>query len=461
MSIIKPIVSSWDVFDTLVTRFLPNPKQVWQIMAQSYPDLNFAQRRMEAQLALDKLGKPYFLLDIYHVLVELGLTPEMAMTLYAEELKIEFSLLFPIKSAVERVAPGDLLITDMYIPGEIIEGWLSEICGLYGQLPIVQSNWGKHTGSIWPRLLKHYVIRGHSGDNPQSDFAIPGKFHISCNLVTDYKLTPWEQQLLECGGDQLALIQREARLRSLGYGASLYEQIAAGPYVSLLFSYAGFLAQTYENISTFGFLSRDCDGLSRIFRFLFPTKSAFNINLSRFLINQVENHKIFNAMLPEGSVLVDVVSTGRSVERLLSSLGRQNLFLTSFLFLDHLMESKAEPSNSMEFVFRSTDFGNNHYPLEILLQSAYPPVRALEPDPASGGLVRAFGAPEYTPSESRMILAKNEIVTKFLNVMRSRGAPLLSKEQNLMIMKMSLNRILNSGLRPEIFPSFCAREQFL
>jgi len=242
MALIKPLVNSWDVFDTLLTRFVLDPMQVFASIDRRHPGVDFMRRRLEAQAALDKIGRPYVIYEIYRQMAEGGVAPETAKALLREELATEKSVMLPVRKAVEQVAPTDLLISDMYLPGEVITALLAETCDLHWALPVIRSNWGKHSGTIWPKILQHYVIRTHYGDNAVADGAVPRKFGIETVLLRDIELTEWEQTVGRLGLGQLALIQRETRLRSLRQDAGVYENLAAGPYLGLLLGYAGYLA---------------------------------------------------------------------------------------------------------------------------------------------------------------------------------------------------------------------------
>ena len=458
MAFLKPLVNSWDVFDTLLTRFVLEPTQVFGFIDQRHPGQNFARRRMEAQAALDRIGSPYVIYDIYRQMTEAGLATEVAARLLAEEIATEKMLMLPVRAAVERVFPNDLIVSDMYLPGEVISAMLAEVCNLHCALPVIRSNWGKATGTIWPKILEHYVIRTHHGDNTAADGTMPRQFGISTVLLRDVALNEWEKTLLRLGLGQLALIQRESRLRSLRHNAGTYEKLAAGPYLGLLLGYCGHLAQRFGESAAFAFLSRDCDDLSRIFHTTFPSIRFCNIDLSRRLIRNPENDVTFAEALPAACVLVDGVSTGRSVSALLGRLGRSGQAFHALLFLDHLLETA--PPVAPSSVFKSSDFGNRHYPLELLLQSPYPPVTAITGDPPSGGLIKNFGQPELTAAELQVIGAKCETVTEFISSLRLRGLPRLTEAQNRGLMEAGLEAILKADLEPLSFPSFAAREMF-
>lgn len=459
-ALLKPIVNSWDVFDTLLTRFVIDPMQVFALVDRRHKGLDFARRRVQAQAALDRIGKPYVVYDIYRRMSEDGLAPETARALLGEELATEKALMLPVRSAVEQVTANDLLISDMYLPGEVIAGMLAEICDLHCALPVIRSNWGKHSGTIWPKILQHYVIRTHYGDNASADGAVPRQFGINTVLLRDIDLTDWEKTVARLGLGQLALIQREARLRGLGKDAGGYEILASGPYLGLLLGYAGYLANRFGDNAALVFLSRDCDDLGKIFRAVFPSVRSCNLDLSRRLARDAAHDGFFGDALAADCVLVDGISTFRSVGALLARIGKSGQPFTTLLFLDHLLEEKAISETRAEWVFRSSDFGNRHYGLELLLQSPYPPVTGIEADAESGGLVRKFGQAELSPPEARMIQTRCALVTNFIRAIRLRGLPALSGAQNRALMQAALQAILEADLQPMAFPSFVAREMF-
>jgi len=112
----KPIVTSWDVFDTLVARFTPDQHAVFQLVESQRNAPGFAMRRTDAQAALDRLGQPYALHDIYRRMVADGLADADARLLLRQEVETERGLVFPIRRNVARVEPRDLIISDMYTP---------------------------------------------------------------------------------------------------------------------------------------------------------------------------------------------------------------------------------------------------------------------------------------------------------------------------------------------------------
>jgi len=395
---------------------------------------------------------------IYEKMVEAGLDAAQARPLLREELETERGLMFPIRKAVAQVAPTDLIVSDMYLSGEIISSLLAEVCGLHTLGPIVRSNWGKHTGTIWPEILKHYVIRTHYGDNPTADGAVPQKFGIATVLLRDIDPTPWESLLLNSRYAHLARLQREARLRCLEEH-DVFTQLL-GPYLTLLAAFAARLVHEYGEGACFAFLSRDCDDLAAVFRAMYPAVTTCNVDVSRRLARNPAMDGVFQEILPENCVLVDGVSTGRSVRAMLERIGDSGRVFATLLFLDTLLQPEAVKAYQGRAFFKASDFPRNHYALELLLQSSYPPVTGLEYDAASGGIIRSFGAVELLPEEARRIAAKADMVTAFCRAVKTRGAPSLHADQADALLKGSLDAILGAHLPPELFPSFHVREKF-
>jgi len=454
VTVLRPIVNSWDVFDTLLTRFLPDPMGVFRIIEQRHA--GFFKARLGAQAALDKVGKPYVLHDIYEHMAENGVGRAAARVLLGVELATERQMMFPIRATVDCVAASDLIISDMYLSGEQIASLIADICRLDARYPIIRSNWGKHSGTIWPVILRHYVLRAHYGDNPNADEAVPQKFGIRTVLLRDTELTAWEKSLVELGLTQLAYIQRETRLRSLSGAPDAFLEAACGPYLSLLLACAHQLRERYGEDRVFGFLSRDCDDLARVFRALYPAARALNVDLSRRLARDAAYDEVFGETLPEGCLLVDVVSTGRSVAGFLERVGRRGMMFTCVLWLDHLLAPGAQAG--FEYVHRASAFEGTHTRLELLLQSPYPPVTALSYDAASGGLVRGFGQGELLAGEHRRIAMKSEMVSGFLRAIATRGLAPLTAGQSTELMRRGLEVILDADFAGVEFPSFFARE---
>jgi hypothetical protein len=404
--------------------------------------------------------------DIYSQMVADGLPAAEARALLRTELAVETNLLFPIRRNVARVAADDLIISDMYLPPEAISAFLFEICDLHTHRPIIRSNWGKHTGTIWPLVLAQYVVRRHVGDNPASDIAVPSRFGIACELVPDAAPSAWETKLQELGLGQLALVQREVRLRTTPPGAEAFHTAVVGPYLTILVCFAIHLVHRFGPDAEFAFVSRSSDELGRVFIGLFPEIRARGINLSRRLAGDEAVGKLIAADLTPATVVVDMVGTGRSFLKFAERNGDPGRTLMLFAFLDLLLdESQRERAGQRQaagrftYALKITAGGRSHWALEHLLQSHYPPVGGLALDPRSGGVVRIFGAPELDRTEAELVAWKSAAVTELVRTVRRRGLPDPGAAPATAAMEQAMRAVVADQAIMAPFSSFRAREK--
>jgi hypothetical protein len=463
----RPMVNSWDVFDTLISRFYPNPIDTFRLVEQRVAGSNFLEQRLQAQNDLDRIGTPYVVNDIYRRMVANGMQRPLASALLALELRVEQELLFPIRAVVEMVEPGDIIISDMYLPEDVIFDLVRDLCGLQELRPIVRSNWGKASGTIWAEVLGHYAIRTHFGDNPRSDIEMPGKFGIEASLVDNAKPTAWEHSVAKLGLPHLALVLRETRLRGVTNDAGPTQTIIAGPYLALLYGFSVWLAATFGDERRYIFLRRDADGLARIFGTLYPAIEWTTLDLSREMVLDQGFDGVLMSRIDGNSILVDPLTSGRTVSLFLERNGDQSTILACLVHLDRVTQSDVGRVNAMtqsgriRFITRRSDLPNHHYILECLLQTLWPPVTSLSHDARSGGYVRSFGAShDLTPGERRLINAKLNLVTEFTACLRRRGSDAAcDADKALTLIKASLSAIIAENELIAAFPSFLIRER--
>jgi hypothetical protein len=448
-----------------MARFV-EPRKIFEIVEARNPGSDFLERRLSAQVALDRIGQPYTIYQIYDAMVSRGTSADLARKLLHHEIEVERDNLIPIHRNVARVGATDVIISDMYLSSELISSFLYEICDLNTHLPVVMSNWGKHTGTIWKELLKNYVIRRHFGDDPRSDYEVPKKYHIECELVSDNVPSPWETEVRGMGLDGLALVQREVRLRCLPVDAGVIHDLICGPYLALLTAYAVYLMRRFGETATFAFLSRDGDDLSRVFRAFFPSVCSFNIDLSRRLTRNQNLDPVLSTRITDSTVLVDVLSTGRSFFAFAERTGTYGKAFVTLLLLEGLLNPQEKQlaaqrakAGRLHHV-ASVPAGVSHYPLECLLQSHYPPVSMVLHDPLSGGIVKSFAAHELNQSEQQIVIWKSAVVTEFVRTVRRRGLAPPNEAQWRQLMEKSVNVILQNPDIVRAFPSFMARERF-
>ena len=201
---------SFDIFDTLVARRCVEPHAVFRAVEARSGHAGFAAARIKAEAAVAAKGD-YDLAAIYRALVAGGVSQVAAARLQALELEIEFAELIPVREHLAEVRPGDLLISDMYLPRAFIERVVRETCGLHFN-PLYLSSHGKRSGRAWESLGRALTIAEHLGDNLHSDIEMCRRAGVQARHTEVAKLTAGEALVAEMGFRELALSMREARL---------------------------------------------------------------------------------------------------------------------------------------------------------------------------------------------------------------------------------------------------------
>lgn len=184
-------VVSFDVFDTLITRKLLIPDDIflWLEERTGIKDYLKIRKRAEA-LANEKYGAATDIVKIYAEFPALlQITRAEADRLMQEEIACEKRVCIARRDMVDVVralAEGGvriILVSDMYLSGAVITDILAQ-CGFqrdWWSDVFVSCECGlrKDTGTIWEAVGGKYDLFGfnafiHLGDNPRSDAQIPG-----------------------------------------------------------------------------------------------------------------------------------------------------------------------------------------------------------------------------------------------------------------------------------------------
>jgi hypothetical protein len=468
-----PAIDTWDVFDTLIARYCIEPHTVFEIVAQKVGLAEFPDLRVRAQRELDNVGKPYVIFDIYEKIREYGIAPQVAERLLAEELAVESDQSIPIRRNIERVGAHDLLVSDMYLTTEMVSSLVAQGAGPRIMRPPIVGNWGKATGAVWPMLAKHYQLVCHHGDNPHSDHAMPTKHGVSCELVEDHRPTEWEQTLMGAGEFQLALLLRECRLRTVPVNRHRVHEVVCGPFLSILVIYALQIYRAHSGAPAIVFCSRDCDQLAQVFRTLCPTIPILALDLNRYLLYPGMHDAVFNEKIPDGSVIVDFVGTGRSILGYIKRNPAKKLTFQTLLFADHFLlepEEIAEREQDIAAgVFRvghriteCPEFvGGYLWHLEILLQPGYDMVTDLVIEPGSGAMIRSHEVEPWAQEELEFLEFKNSAVHALIRGLKTRPTEsLLTGENQKQIQYAALVQILADREISDWSSTFFSRDTF-
>lgn len=291
---------TFDVFDTLLTRTLAVPKDLFLELGEDLCALElteggperFASLREKAEIEArrqTKHGEPG-LEEIYAVLSALmAWDPKTAGRVMQLELDLEESAIRPVPGMLERVekarrdGDGVAFLSDMYLPGAFIRGklrkagFLKNDKELYLSSEIHASKW---TGEMYERVrsdLGPVEAWTHVGDHPQSDVQVPAGLGISASLFERAHPTRFEAltRMSEQGApilsrSRLAGAMRLARLENPEQDAHrrVVWDTASSVIGPLLF---GFVQWCLDQAETHGikrlyFVSRDGQILHRMAR---------------------------------------------------------------------------------------------------------------------------------------------------------------------------------------------------
>ena len=109
----KP-VNSFDIFDTLITRWYKEPDSIFDRMEDILKIPRFKKIRKESQHKLR--GEPVFDKIYDNVQETLGLNDTMTDVIKNLEIRLEYEMSAPIMENIRKVQEGDILISDMYLP---------------------------------------------------------------------------------------------------------------------------------------------------------------------------------------------------------------------------------------------------------------------------------------------------------------------------------------------------------
>jgi hypothetical protein len=321
-------LNSFDVFDTLIARRSVEPDGVLRKLEDRAGLPGLAAARLAADRNLGSRGQPYQLHDIWQEVGRvLGLESASIRRLQEQEIGLEHDEIIPIAENLALVQDGDLLVSDTYLPAEVVLSLLRH-AGLNQRVALVVSNDGKFRGSLWAELLAKISIRQHFGDNPHSDGRTPSAAGIPAVIYTGAGRTAVERYLTEQGCEPLANLVREVRLANPFTRASAPQQhlwlLSCQLNFPLLFLASLALEQFAgaSGIREVLFVSRDCLLWRELFAALFPHRRATYLYASRLcLLRPSENYlAYFRSVWHAGCVVVDLFSTGASWSSLFTRL---------------------------------------------------------------------------------------------------------------------------------------------
>lgn len=285
-------VISFDIFDTLVKRNIPNPRQVHEIVEKKFYSqtgieiCEYTKKRTAAEKKARKISikEEVSLEDIFDVLLEIPNEWKKKLQILEKQTEIEIctpSLKMKPKY-IKALQDGKKIIitSDMYLDQETIEQILAA-CGYVGYDRLyLSSSLGvsKATGRIFDIIKYDYAMFSgrilHVGDNIKSDYFLPKVKGISSALIDGRvnTLRFWKQKDKRLS-DQLLYQRLYSFLNNHIYDNS-NDALSIG-YEILGPMLCGFCKWLYEKIEInkidkLFFLSREGKIIQEAFNILYP-----------------------------------------------------------------------------------------------------------------------------------------------------------------------------------------------
>lgn len=172
---------TFDIFDTLIKRNVPNPKDVFSVIESILGENNFRKKRVEAEIKAREKKTEVTLDEIYDEYECTNLNRE---TIKRAEIEFELSMcvvnidILPIfKYACEKKRV--FLVSDMYLSRAVIEEILNN-AGIVGYEQLIISNElniNKHSGDLYNYVREKYELKNplHIGNDFVSDYLMAKK----------------------------------------------------------------------------------------------------------------------------------------------------------------------------------------------------------------------------------------------------------------------------------------------
>ena len=361
-------MNSFDVFDTLIARRFMTSHSIWETIAHEFNDSAFVTNRISADNGQRSLEEIY---DAFG-----GLDAQMA-----REIELEINSAFPVTKNFEKVKDGDVLISDMYLPGYVIMQMLRN-AGFDKQVVIYQSNGDKSNGKAWQKIKPDL----HLGDNKHSDFDMPQSAGIQAIHYAGTHFNHEEKQLCDQGFSVLALLIREIRLRNQ---ENEYSDIATQYNLPMLFCFAEMVYRR-KNEHPVVFLGRDCYLLGRLYNHYYDTSTY--LPFSRALAYKDKHLATFylSTQSPPNALYVDLSSTGATWSHL-STEGDLNVLVG--IYSDKFFYTPEKPvlPKRFNYLLANSQFGDTNLILEAFNCANHGHIQKFE------NWTATFGSPELLP----------------------------------------------------------------
>ena len=282
---------SFDIFDTIIVRAVPNPLDVFDVVGDVIKnrldcEFDFKRSRIDAEKkAIEKCSSEEITLDeIYQNFQKCDINTEKIKKI---EVEVEKKLCFlneEIKEILDYCKDTGkkiVIISDMYMPKKVIEEILYDN-GVYYDYLYVSSEYGKRKsrGSLFDFALNDIEIEAkeviHIGDNWKSDYLIP-----RCKGISSIRYTKNNGcRYFKNNGDA-----SEKIIEGLLSNCNLkeYNRIGYQIFGPILYGFSKWIKKEVENAGaeTILFMSRDGFVVKKAYEMLYGEDSCDYLYVSR------------------------------------------------------------------------------------------------------------------------------------------------------------------------------------
>ena len=349
-------VHSFDIFDTVLARSVAEPEDIFSLVEEHFPCPNFRSVRLyAATLSSGSFDAVYdTMLNITRA------DPSYIQNLKEIEFAMELKHSYLIEQNYRRVADGDILVSDMYLPFDRL--WtLLRAAGFNKSVNLFVSPSGKATGWMWESLTAVYDIKSHLGDSYLSDVGMARKYQVRGEHSTVHALRAMEKRLHSRGGSSsaLALLLRRMRHRNPyptnSVESALFdEQVEVNLPVLLLFAQNVYDLMVAEGLQRLLLTMRDCCLLEKIFAAFYPEVEAIPFYIfSTMYRNPTREFMdyVTRIYVPGSTLIIDFGGAFKSGRDLFSLLFNQLPRVHLLIF----NSTRAPQYENLTFVFRADD----------------------------------------------------------------------------------------------------------
>lgn len=285
-------ITSFDVFDTLLTRVCADPPDIFRLVAREIGEPAFAAARPAAESAARRSAPAgeATLAEIYaEAQRQLGWNAAQRENALRCEIAIEtrhlraVETMRPVLAAARQRGDQVIFLSDMYLPARVIADWLRTFGYWVDGDRLYVSNEhraGKGSGALFEiartDLDASFSNWSHYGDHPWSDGRRPRQLGIDAPVVTGARLLPRERQALSAAPgatSPLPLSLLAGTIRCLRLRAPLADvhaqalhEVATGVAGPLLHGFVSWCIQEAQRrgIQRLYFLSRSGQVMARV-----------------------------------------------------------------------------------------------------------------------------------------------------------------------------------------------------